>query len=170
MKWLWQRGIASGLSRPQPIIRAVPDHPERFHVLYLCLTPYYSAPGAGMKISLSGRLTQSLLESSLAPCDTASPPLPTTYLVGFNLFGDGARPELRGIATRASTAVSFVFGIYLMGLPNSFGRTHHLDQLLIWAFLVMAFSRCGDAWSVDALIRKARAQSDASAARSRPKW
>jgi predicted DCC family thiol-disulfide oxidoreductase YuxK len=43
-------------------------------------------------------------------------------------------------------------------LPNSFGKIHHLDQLLVWVFLVLAFSRCGDAWSVDALIRKARAR------------
>jgi predicted DCC family thiol-disulfide oxidoreductase YuxK len=64
-----------------------------------------------------------------------------------------------GLWTRFSTAVSFLFGVYLLGLPNNFGRIHHLDHLLLWAFLVMAFSRCGDAWSVDALIRKARAKS-----------
>ena len=63
-----------------------------------------------------------------------------------------------GLLTRFSTAVSFIFGAYLFGLPNNFGRIHHLDHLLLWAFLVMAFSRCGDAWSVDALIRKARAR------------
>jgi predicted DCC family thiol-disulfide oxidoreductase YuxK len=63
-----------------------------------------------------------------------------------------------GLLTRFSTAVSFIFGAYLFGLPNNFGRIHHLDQLVLWAFLVMAFSRCGDAWSLDALIRKARAK------------
>lgn len=67
-----------------------------------------------------------------------------------------------GLLTRFSTAVSFVFGVYLFGLPNNFGRIHHLDHLLLWAFMVMAFSQCGDAWSVDALIRKARARTVAA--------
>jgi predicted DCC family thiol-disulfide oxidoreductase YuxK len=63
-----------------------------------------------------------------------------------------------GLFTRASTAVSFLLGTYLIGLPNNFGKIHHLDQLLVWAFMAMAFSRCGDAWSLDALFRKARAK------------
>jgi predicted DCC family thiol-disulfide oxidoreductase YuxK len=67
-----------------------------------------------------------------------------------------------GLFTQFSTAVSLVFGVYLCGLPNNFGKIHHLDQLLLWVFLVMAFSKCGDAWSVDALIRKARARSTAA--------
>lgn len=61
-----------------------------------------------------------------------------------------------GLFSRFSTAVSFIFGVYLFGLPNSFGKIHHLEQVLVWAFMVMAFSRCGDAWSLDALIRKSR--------------
>jgi predicted DCC family thiol-disulfide oxidoreductase YuxK len=60
-----------------------------------------------------------------------------------------------GLFTRLSTAVSFILGIYLFGLPNSFGKTHHLDILMVFCFLILAFSRCGDAWSVDCLIRKA---------------
>jgi predicted DCC family thiol-disulfide oxidoreductase YuxK len=61
-----------------------------------------------------------------------------------------------GLFTRVSTAISFILGAYLLGLSNNFGKIHHLDQLLLFAFMVMAFSRCGDAWSVDALIRKAQ--------------
>jgi predicted DCC family thiol-disulfide oxidoreductase YuxK len=64
-----------------------------------------------------------------------------------------------GLFTRFSTAIVFIFGAYLFGLPNNFGKIHHLDQILLWAFMVMAFSRCGDAWSVDALIRKVRTSS-----------
>jgi len=62
-----------------------------------------------------------------------------------------------GLFTRISTVASFVLGFYLFGLPASFGRIHHQEHVLIFSFLIMAFSRCGDAWSVDALIRKARA-------------
>src|SRR5262249_55737395 len=54
----------------------------------------------------------------------------------------------------------FVLGIYLFGLPNNFGRTHHLDTVLVFSFLILAFSRCGDAWSIDRLIRTARRGND----------
>jgi predicted DCC family thiol-disulfide oxidoreductase YuxK len=62
-----------------------------------------------------------------------------------------------GLFTRASTVASFVIGFYLFGVPVSFGRIHHQEHVLIFSFLIMACSRCGDAWSVDALIRKAKA-------------
>ena len=61
-----------------------------------------------------------------------------------------------GLFTRISTAISFALGLYLFGVPASFGKIHHMDHVLIFAFLIMAFSHCGDAWSIDALIRKAR--------------
>jgi predicted DCC family thiol-disulfide oxidoreductase YuxK len=61
-----------------------------------------------------------------------------------------------GLFTRFSTAVSFVLCIYLFGLPNNFGKTHHLEIMLLWAFLIMTFSRCGDSWSIDRLIKTAR--------------
>jgi Vitamin K-dependent gamma-carboxylase len=62
-----------------------------------------------------------------------------------------------GLFTRVSTALSFALGVYLFGVASSFGKIHHMDHVLIFSFLIMAFSRCGDAWSVDALIRKRRA-------------
>ncbi len=63
-----------------------------------------------------------------------------------------------GLFTRISTVISFAFGLYLVGVSSSFGKTHHLEQVVIFSFLIMACSRCGDAWSIDALIRKRRAQ------------
>ena len=60
-----------------------------------------------------------------------------------------------GLFTRFSNATAFVLCVYLFGLPNSFGKTHHLDILLLWTFLIMTFSRCGDSWSVDRLIKTA---------------
>ena len=65
-----------------------------------------------------------------------------------------------GLFTRFSNATAFVLCVYLFGLPNSFGKTHHLDILLLWTFLIMTFSRCGDSWSVDRLIKTARNGSD----------
>ena len=62
-----------------------------------------------------------------------------------------------GLFTRISTALSFVFGLYLFGVPASFGKIHHTEQALIFLFLIMAFSRCGDTFSIDALIRRSKA-------------
>jgi hypothetical protein len=62
-----------------------------------------------------------------------------------------------GLFTSISTAISFAFGLYFCGMEVSFGKIHHMDHVLIFSFLIMAFSRCGDAFSVDSWIRKPRA-------------
>src|SRR6476661_10799796 len=61
-----------------------------------------------------------------------------------------------GLWTRVSTASAAVLGTYLLGLPHNFGQTYHFDALLVLAFWILAFSRAGDAWSIDRLIRTAR--------------
>jgi hypothetical protein len=59
-----------------------------------------------------------------------------------------------GLLTRMSLAVSFVSGIYLLGLPNNFGQLQHEDALVVLATLVLVFSRSGDAFSVDRLLSR----------------
>jgi hypothetical protein len=61
-----------------------------------------------------------------------------------------------GIFTRPSTIFSFVFGVYLLGLPNKFGKVNHYDALVVIVLGIMAVSRCGDACSVDRLIHRGR--------------
>lgn len=61
-----------------------------------------------------------------------------------------------GLFTRASCAVAFVLGLYLIGLPNNIGKVDHNDAIVLWSFLVLAIARCGDAWSLDSLLRAAR--------------
>lgn len=58
-----------------------------------------------------------------------------------------------GLQTGLSTAIAFVLGLYLLGLPHNFGHTFHFDSTLVIAMGILACSRCGDAWSVDALRR-----------------
>ena len=58
-----------------------------------------------------------------------------------------------GLFTRASNIISFLWSPYLLGIPHSFGKTHHYDAILVFIFLVMALARCGDAWSIDNLIQ-----------------
>jgi hypothetical protein len=59
-----------------------------------------------------------------------------------------------GLLTRTSIAIVAVLGTYLLGLGHNFGQTYHFDALLVLAFWILAFSRAGDAWSVDAWRRR----------------
>jgi len=59
-----------------------------------------------------------------------------------------------GFLTRVSTAVSFVLGLYVIGLPTNFGHASHQFPILVFVMGILALSRCGDAWSVDAWLRR----------------
>lgn len=61
-----------------------------------------------------------------------------------------------GLFTRFSAGVAAILSVYLFGLQNNFGKTHHLEILLLWAFLIFTVSRCGDAFSLDRLLRTGR--------------
>ncbi len=58
-----------------------------------------------------------------------------------------------GLVAGAGMAVSFLLGGYLLGLPHNFGQTYHFDALLVIAMGILACSRAGDAWSVDAWLK-----------------
>lgn len=67
-----------------------------------------------------------------------------------------------GLLTRVSTASSFVFGTYLLGLPHNFGYTSHAVGLVVIVLGIMALSRCGDGVSLDRVIHRARRDSNPS--------
>jgi hypothetical protein len=62
-----------------------------------------------------------------------------------------------GCCTRPSTAVSFFLGAYLLGLAHCFSKVSHHDAMLVFIMGILALSRCGDSFSIDRLIRQARA-------------
>lgn len=72
-----------------------------------------------------------------------------------------------GIFTRLSTISSFIFGVYLLGLPHNFGKIHHVDALVVIILGIMAVSRCGDAYSIDRLMRRGRQRGGTSSERLR---
>lgn len=69
------------------------------------------------------------------------------------LFKLAAICALIGFATRISTAIVAVVGVYAMGLPELFGKIDHWHHLL-WFAMLLACSPCGEALSVDALLRR----------------
>jgi predicted DCC family thiol-disulfide oxidoreductase YuxK len=66
-----------------------------------------------------------------------------------------------GLFTRLSTLVALVLGFYVIGLPQNFGKVHHNDAIVVIGLAIFAFSRCGDAWSLDGL-RRARPRAGGS--------
>jgi len=61
-----------------------------------------------------------------------------------------------GLFTRISSMIALVFGAYLIGLAHNFGKVQHDDAIIAISLGVMALSRCGDAFSVDRLIRASK--------------
>ena len=59
-----------------------------------------------------------------------------------------------GLFTRASTIIAFVFGTYIIGLSNSYGKIESQLLPLVYIMGFLALSRCGDAFSLDAIFRK----------------
>lgn len=59
-----------------------------------------------------------------------------------------------GILTRASTGAAALLGIFVLGLPNNFGTSHHDDAFVLLLLLVLSASRCGDAWTLDDFLRR----------------
>jgi hypothetical protein len=55
-----------------------------------------------------------------------------------------------GLFTRAAMLIAAALGFYLLALPHNFGHVYHFDALLVLTLIVLACSRAGDAWSVDA--------------------
>ncbi len=71
-----------------------------------------------------------------------------------------------GLATRVSTAGAALLGTYLIGLPQNFGKIHHDNGILVFAMVILALSRSGDGWSLDALLKAARRPPDAAVPKS----
>lgn len=74
-----------------------------------------------------------------------------------------------GLFTRASTMVACVLSAYLLALSHSFGKVHHMDQFLVFVIGILALSRAGDAFSLDARLRARRGEA-APAHSSEYRW
>jgi hypothetical protein len=61
-----------------------------------------------------------------------------------------------GFFARSAATFAFLLGFYLLALGNNFGKIGHGDQAMVLTMLILALSRCGDAWSIDALLRRRR--------------
>ena len=60
-----------------------------------------------------------------------------------------------GLLTRLATATAFVLGLYVLGLQFNYGYLHWAHAIVPIVMGILAFSPCGAALSLDAVIRRA---------------
>jgi hypothetical protein len=61
-----------------------------------------------------------------------------------------------GFLTVVSTKTSFLLVLFYQGLLRSFGHFNHDEMLAVYYLAVLAFTPCGDAFSVDSRLKKKR--------------
>ena len=61
-----------------------------------------------------------------------------------------------GFLTPISTKTSFLLVLFYQGLLRSFGHFNHDEMLAVYCLAVLAFTPCGDEFSVDSRLRKNR--------------
>jgi predicted DCC family thiol-disulfide oxidoreductase YuxK len=99
------------------------------------------------------------------------PPLSTGALHGLQIVWKISMALAAiGLFARVSMAVAAVLGTYLLGLGHNYGQIYHFDAILVLAFWILAFSRAGDSWSVDALRLAARGRPRPVAPHSEYRW
>jgi len=84
--------------------------------------------------------------------------IPLEEEIGFivtQIFFIACWAGLFGVFTRLSTLTACLSGLYVMYIPEIFGKVFHY-HFLWWYLVILAASRCGDALSVDVILRKAR--------------
>jgi hypothetical protein len=59
-----------------------------------------------------------------------------------------------GLGTVITTKTSLVLVIFYQGLLRSFGHFNHDEMIVVYFMVVLAFTPCGDAFSIDSRIRK----------------
>lgn len=60
-----------------------------------------------------------------------------------------------GFFSRTSAWVATLSGVYILGVPQSFGKVNHFHTA-VWLPAMLAMSRCGDFYAIDAIWRARR--------------
>lgn len=68
-----------------------------------------------------------------------------------------------GFLTVISTKTSLLLVLFYQGLLRSFGHFNHDEMLAVYCLVVLAFTPCGDSFSLDSWIRKVRKERPAFA-------
>ncbi|HET7892667.1 MAG TPA: DCC1-like thiol-disulfide oxidoreductase family protein [Candidatus Sulfotelmatobacter sp.] len=69
----------------------------------------------------------------------------------YAMFAAACIAAILGIFTRCSCLLAALLAIYVLGVPQLYGKVNHYHHL-VWFALILGFSRCGDALSIDSLL------------------
>jgi len=72
-----------------------------------------------------------------------------------------------GFLSRFSMVTAAALGFFLLGLPNCFGKIHHLDGFPVLLLTILALSHCSDALSLDRVVWRGRSTPENPSARYR---
>ena len=61
-----------------------------------------------------------------------------------------------GLLTSASTKSAALLFLFYQGLVRSFGHFNHDEMPVVYMLIALAFTPCGDAWSIDSLFHRTR--------------
>ena len=101
------------------------------------------------------------------PRDSLVPPMGMGFILNFLppnekviwalsiLFVPSTILSILGFKTRISTLVSTLSAIYLLGIPNFYGKVNHYNYQ-IWFMMILTISPCSDAISLDSLLSKTK--------------
>jgi hypothetical protein len=68
-----------------------------------------------------------------------------------------------GLGSRISTKTSLLLVVFYQGLLRSFGHFNHDEMIAIYFMVVLAFTPCGDDFSIDSWLRKVKKERPAFA-------
>lgn len=71
--------------------------------------------------------------------------------------------SVAGLFTFISTKTSFLLVLFYQGLVRSFGHFNHDEMLAVYCLAVLAFTPCGDEFSLDRWLRKRKSERPAFA-------
>ncbi len=106
-----------------------------YYLLFSTLPEVFLSPPVGMNWLLS-----------------VLPINPTTVTWAYHLFVLSSLLAAVGAYTRVSALLALVLGVYVLGIPNFFGKIDHYNHLIFF-MAIMAVSPCADTLSVDAFRR-----------------
>jgi Vitamin K-dependent gamma-carboxylase len=73
-------------------------------------------------------------------------------------FGIASGCAVAGLCTRVTAPIAALLGLYVMGVPNFYGKIDHAAHCTALSALILAVAPCGDALSLDRLWRRYRGQ------------
>lgn len=140
-------------------------------------------------ILLTSTLWEDLASTALLPRDLIAPPGVISWFYAMPGFDDFVASALglgryrwlviavlllalAGVWTRLTVALATVSYLLLAGLLRQYTWSYHIGLIPIYVMAILAFTRCGDAWSIDRwwAIRRGRARPITDAVRMGYGW